>query len=87
MIEAFERGATQRLVELEGMLLAQRKLLVQLAAGSDRRADLSSWLAERGAFQGNDEDPGLVPDEAFALQAAIAEEFRRLSEALAAEPG
>ncbi|MEI4470050.1 hypothetical protein [Frigidibacter sp. MR17.24] len=82
-----ENATTEaRLARIEGMQLAQRRLLVRLCAGSPIRPEIEAWLADRSAFQGGDEDPGLLPSPEFALQAAMAEEFRRLAAALADLP-
>ncbi|WP_126976601.1 hypothetical protein [Frigidibacter oleivorans] len=72
-----------RLLRLEAQILAQRRLMMRLIAVSGLAQDLEAALAERDTFAGHDEDPGLIPDQAFALQAALAEENRRLGQELA----
>lgn len=65
---------------LEGRLIAQRKILARLVA--ELRSDaLDAFLADRDHFEGNEEDPGAVPDGAFAVEAAIADEVRLIREA------
>lgn len=76
------QGIVTRLIELEGALIAQRKLLLRLTRGAGERAAIADWLSDRAAFQGGDEDPGLMPSAEYALQAAVAEEFRKLANAL-----
>jgi len=78
-----------RLMRLEAMVIAQRKLLLRLIAQSGAAAALHEDLAGREVFQGHEEDPGVLPSAEYALEAAVAEEMRRLArevEAMAAEP-
>ncbi|MBM9594547.1 hypothetical protein [Roseitranquillus sediminis] len=70
--------------KLEGRLMGQRKVLALVIAtlASGRSADdLLERLEELENFQGYDEDPGAVPTEAFAIEAALAEEVRLIVEA------
>ncbi|KCZ53499.1 hypothetical protein [Hyphomonas chukchiensis] len=69
---------------LEGRLLAQRQVLAELLAACDRAGGpLSDWVRGFVAedFGPNDyaEDPGAVPDAAFAVENMIAEEKRMLA--------
>ena len=66
--------------QLEGMLMAQRQVLSQLIAaiiGDGRSA--AAWgrrfLDNDFSVQDGQEDPGAVPDPAFASQAAVVEEL------------
>ncbi|MEQ9586729.1 hypothetical protein [Hyphomonas sp.] len=67
----------------EGRLLAQRQVLAELLAACARtQGPLANWVRE---FVGADyglkdynEDPGAVPDAAFAVESIIAEEKRML---------
>ena len=69
---------------VEGRLLAQRQVLAELLAACDRAGGpLSDWVR---AFVADDfgpkdyaEDPGAVPDAAFAVENIIAEEKRMLA--------
>jgi hypothetical protein len=69
---------------LEGRLLAQRQVLAELLAACDRAGGpLSDWVR---AFVSEDftvrdyaEDPGAVPDPAFAVESIIADEKRMLA--------
>lgn len=82
-------GDASRLLRLEAMLIAQRKLLMRLIEQSGAAAGLHSHFASREPFQGNEEDPGVIPSPEYALEAAIAEEMRRIAqeiEGLAAMP-
>jgi hypothetical protein len=63
---------------LEGRILAQRKILVEILsrlAQSD--AGLLDALEERTVFRDHEEDPGVADvSPEFAIEAAIAEEVR-----------
>jgi len=83
-----------RLLRLEAMVIAQRKLLIRLVARTGLAAALRDDFAERKAFEGHEfggheEDPGVLPSPEFALEAAIAEEISTIAremEGLAAAP-
>tara|TARA_R110001606_G_scaffold116842_1_gene246081 strand:+ start:769 stop:1095 length:327 start_codon:yes stop_codon:yes gene_type:complete len=69
---------------LEGRLLAQRQVLAELLAACDRAGGpLSDWVrgfvAEDFGPKDYAEDPGAVPDAAFAVENMIAEEKRMLA--------
>ena len=69
---------------LEGRLLAQRQVLAELLAACDRAGGpLSDWVrgfvAEDFGPKDYAEDPGAVPDAAFAVETIIAEEKRMLA--------
>jgi len=76
---------------LEGRLIAQRKLLIQLIAahGDDPVGTaLQSYLADRDHVELGSEDPGAVPDGAMAIEGAVAQELRLIREGVAdAEAG
>lgn len=65
----------------EGRLLAHRKLLARLLAGSPGplRAAIGEWLAEQEVLNDGQEDPGAVPGEGLALELALSDELRRIS--------
>lgn len=82
-VEGGERGeAGAKLAQIEGALLAQRKLLVRLAARAPEAAALLDWLEDRAVLQADSEDPGALPSIEFAQQAAVAEEMAALARAL-----
>ncbi len=62
---------------LEGRLNAQREVLGMLIAHIAGGADdpLLTALQETLAFQNHQEDPGVVPHQAFAVEAAMTREF------------
>lgn len=69
---------------LEGLLLAQRQLLAELLAACDRSGGpQSDWVrtfvSEDFTVHDYVEDPGVVPDPAFAVESIIAEEKRMLA--------
>lgn len=76
-----------RLMRLEAMVIAQRKLLLRLIAQSGSAAALHDDLAGRELFQGHEEDPGVLPSAEYALEAAVAEELRRLAREVEAMAG
>ncbi len=71
----------QTVAGLEGRLLAHRKLLARLLAGSPGplRAAIGEWLAEQEVLNDGQEDPGAVPGEGLALELALSDELRRIS--------
>jgi hypothetical protein len=62
---------------LEGRLIAQRKVLARLVASAPR-----AWraLEQSAPFQDHEEDPGVIPSSAYAIEAAVAEELRLIAE-------
>jgi len=76
-----------RLMRLEAMVIAQRKVLLRLIAQSGSAAALHDDLAGREVFQGHEEDPGVLPSAEYALEAAVAEELRRLAREVEAMAG
>ena len=75
---------TARLDALEGRLIAHRRILTQVLALSPDavRAVLLDWLAEREVMSDGQEDPGVMADEAVALELALSDEMRLMREAL-----
>lgn len=70
---------------IEAKLIAQRQILAQLLAfgalGRDAGAAAADELLRDGFVpQDQQEDPGAVPDPAFAIEAAIATEKRLIVE-------
>tara|TARA_R110000823_G_C15823541_1_gene489511 strand:- start:67 stop:336 length:270 start_codon:yes stop_codon:yes gene_type:complete len=70
--------------EVEGRLLAQRQVLAELLAACDQAGGpLSDWVrtfvSEDFTVHDTAEDPGVVPDPAFAVESIIAEEKRMLA--------
>lgn len=69
---------------LEGHLIAQRKLLAMIIAElAEQGGETRIWdfLEERSVMQDHQEDPGAVPTEALAIEAAVAEEMSLIADA------
>lgn len=69
--------------QLEGRLNAQREVLAMVLAWAMRQPDgddLLHALAERLGVQDHAEDPGVIADTAFAIEAAAARETQLLLE-------
>ncbi len=64
--------------ELEGRLSAQREVLISFLAAylGDGRETLNARLKDETVFMDGEEDPGSVPSEAFAFEAARSAEIR-----------
>ncbi|EYD76566.1 hypothetical protein Rumeso_01846 [Rubellimicrobium mesophilum DSM 19309] len=69
---------------LEGRLIAQRKVLAEILVRLGRQdPTLLDALEERSVFRDHEEDPGVVePSPEFAIEAAVADEFRLIVEAV-----
>ena len=69
-----------RLDELEGRLSAQREVLISLLAAflAGDSKTLGDRLKDETVFMDGEEDPGVVPSEAFALEAARAAEIKAI---------
>jgi len=71
--------------ELEGRLNAHRELMIEmLAAMIGGEVTISAFLRQLrddATFKDNEEDPGVVPEEAFAIENAAAREIRSILEA------
>jgi hypothetical protein len=66
--------------ELEGRLSAQREILIAFLAAylSDDSKTLSARLRDETVFMDGEEDPGVVPSEAFAFEEARSAEIRAI---------
>ncbi len=73
------------LEELEGRLIAQRELLIELLSamigGEVTVTAFLQRLRDDATFKDNEEDPGVLPDNAFAIENAAAREVRAILEA------
>lgn len=69
------------LADLEGRLIAQRRLLARLLLASDPQALEAhlDWLATGASMRDGQEDPGAVLTGAEVLPLSIAEEFREIA--------
>jgi hypothetical protein len=71
--------------ELEGRLNAQRELLIEMLAamigGEITITTFLRRLRDDATFKDNEEDPGLIPESAFAIENAAAREVRSILEA------
>lgn len=68
---------------LEGRLNAQREVLAVLLACAMRDQDAEDLIAELETgqvVQDHQEDPGALPDRAFSIEAAAAQEMQLLLE-------
>lgn len=66
--------------ELEGRLSAQREILIAFLAAylGDGRDTLNARLKDEAVFMDGEEDPGVMPSEAFAFEAARSAEIRSI---------
>ncbi len=71
--------------ELEGRLNAHRELLIELlSAMIGGEVTITSFLRrlrDDATFKDNEEDPGVMPDGAFAIENSAAREVRSILEA------
>ena len=69
---------------VEGRILAHRQILgaivAEMRAGGGGAGRVAALLERRQTFQGGEEDPGAVPDPGMAIEAALSEEMRLVSE-------
>jgi len=72
---------------LEGRLLAQRRILALTIASLPDTSAARNYLRDRSQFVDNEEDPGVLPSEAFSIEAALAEEFRLIAEEVERQTG
>lgn len=76
---------TSTLEELEGRLNAHRELLIDmLSAMIGGEVTITAFLRrlrDDATFKDNEEDPGLLPEGAFAIENAGAREVRAILEA------
>lgn len=71
--------------EIEGRLLAQRRMLQLIAAalaGTPAGERIRELLAERATLQDGQEDPGAVETAGMAVELAVADEFRRIADGI-----
>jgi hypothetical protein len=77
--------STSTLQELEGRLNAQRELMIEmLAAMIGGEITITAFLRrlrDDATFKDNEEDPGVIPEDAFAIENAAAREVRAILEA------
>lgn len=78
-------SATLAPEEMEGRLHAHRELLVDMLAamigGETTIVAFVQKLRDSATFKDNEEDPGMEPGEAFAIENAAAREVRAILEA------
>ena len=71
--------------ELEGRLNAHRELMIELLAamigGEVTISSFLRWLRDDATFKDNEEDPGVMPEAAFAIENSAAREVRAILEA------
>ena len=71
--------------ELEGKLHAHRELMIDLLAamigGEISVSAFLDRLRDDATYKDNEEDPGAVPDTAFAIENAAAREIQTILEA------
>lgn len=71
--------------ELEGRLNAHRELMIELlSAMIGGEVTITSFLRrlrDDATFKDNEEDPGLLPDGAFAIENSAAREIRSILDA------
>ncbi|MFN4100815.1 MAG: hypothetical protein ACK4GT_13645 [Pararhodobacter sp.] len=74
-------AAEGAMAELEGRLIAQRRLLARLLLASEPQALEAhlEWLAAGASMRDGQEDPGAVLTGAEVLPLSIAEEFREIA--------
>jgi hypothetical protein len=66
--------------ELEGRLSAQREILIAFLAAylSNDHEKLTKRLRDETVFMDGEEDPGAIPSEAYAFEAARSDEIRSI---------
>ncbi|MGP9803360.1 hypothetical protein [Paracoccus sp. NSM] len=81
-------NASERLDQIEGRLLAQRRLLAQMLAAmpDTQRRMLLDWLDARLVMRDGQEDPGAVPSDGLAEAMAVADEYRAIADLVAPLP-
>lgn len=75
------RSVENRLAELEGRLVAHRRLMARLLDGLEpnQRQEILRWIDEREILRDGQEDPGAVFTGAETLPLSTAEEFRQIA--------
>lgn len=81
-------NASERLDQIEGRLLAQRRLLAQMLAAmpDTQRRQMLDWLDARSVMRDGQEDPGVVPADGMAEAMALADEYRAIADLVAPLP-
>ena len=71
--------------ELEGRLGAHRELMIDMLAammgGEAATMRFLKRLRDDATFKDHEEDPGVLPDQGFAIEASAARELRMILEA------
>lgn len=71
--------------ELEGRLNAHRELMIDMLSamigGEVTITEFLQRLRDDATFKNNEEDPGILPAESFAIENAAARELRSILEA------
>ncbi|MFN7024266.1 MAG: hypothetical protein ACK4QP_07040 [Pseudorhizobium sp.] len=71
--------------ELEGRLGAHRELMIDMLAamigGEGATNRFLKRLRDDATFKDNEEDPGVLPDQGYAIEAGAARELRMILEA------
>lgn len=82
-------NASERFDQIEGRLLAQRRLLAQMLAAmpDTQRRQMLDWLDARSVMRDGQEDPGAVPADGMAEAMAVADEYRAIADLVAPLPG
>lgn len=74
--------------ELEGRLNAHRELMIDMLAamigGEVAVTEFLKKLRSDATFKDNEEDPGVLPDQGYAIENAAARELRTILEAAGA---
>jgi hypothetical protein len=74
--------------ELEGRLNAHRELMIDMLAamigGEVAVTEFLKKLRSDATFKDNEEDPGVLPDQDYAIENAAARELRTILEAAGA---
>ena len=75
------RSIEDRLAELEGRIIAHRRLLARIVDGldADQRKELMRWIDDREVLRDGQEDPGAVPTGAETLPLSMAEEYQQIA--------
>jgi hypothetical protein len=83
--------STSTIEDLEGRLNAYRELMIELLAamigGEVTITGFVQKLRDDATFKDGEEDPGVDPDPAFAIENQMAREMRAILEAARARAG
>ncbi|WP_304618052.1 hypothetical protein [Paracoccus sp. (in: a-proteobacteria)] len=80
--------ASEQLDQIEGRLMAHRRLLAQMLAAmpDTQRRQMLDWLDARSVMRDGQEDPGAVPTDGMAEAMAVADEYRAIADLVAPLP-